>query len=192
MKTIDLKGVILVVPDNELLPGRCDKQPSFSTGIADDIHLPITGEVGRHRNIVMQPLPDDVTFPIALCRSFNAGQDESLNEQNPQNAHDVIDYLSEFDRIGMIVDQRNRLCTNHNDRARFLKCFFTQKARQNGGPALTLCNQIGLRKQRHNAGTPPEARLRLLLVGNISFLGDSVMMVNLGPHSKTASLKSSL
>ena len=121
------EGVILVVADNDLLPARCDKQPSFATGIADDIHLAITGEVGRHRNVVMQSLPDDVAFPIALRRSFNAGQDERLNEQNPQNAHDVIDCLRGFGRIGMIVTQRNRLCTNHNDRVRFLKFFLLKK-----------------------------------------------------------------
>jgi hypothetical protein len=75
----------------------------------------------------MQSLPDDVAFPIALRRSFNAGQDERLNEQNPQNAHDVIDCLRGFGRIGMIVTQRNRLCTNHNDRVRFLKFFLLKK-----------------------------------------------------------------
>ena len=75
----------------------------------------------------MQSLPDDMAFPIALRRSFNAGQDESLNEQNRQNAHYVIDSLGGFGRMEMIVTQRNQLCTNHNDLTRLLKCFFTQK-----------------------------------------------------------------
>ena len=66
--------VILVIADDDLLPVRRDEQPRFVAGVADDIHLAVAGEIGSHRHVVVQPLPDDVTFPVALHLGLNAGQ----------------------------------------------------------------------------------------------------------------------
>ena len=60
------KGVVLVVPNDDLFPIWRYEQSRFATSVADDIDFAVSCEISGYGNIVTQTFPYDMTFPVTL------------------------------------------------------------------------------------------------------------------------------
>ena len=70
------KGMVLVVPDDDLFPIWRYEQPRFATSVADDVNFSVSCEIGGYGDIVTETFPNDMAFPVAFDFRAHRGREQ--------------------------------------------------------------------------------------------------------------------